>query len=53
VLQITVSEIVKRRNNTFSKVKSLIPSSKAAEEEQMNGRLPLFTLECCASRRLI
>ncbi|CAF1077152.1 unnamed protein product [Adineta steineri] len=34
---ITISEIVKRRNNTFSKVKSLVPTSKSPEEEQING----------------
>jgi hypothetical protein len=34
---VTVSEIVKRRNNTFSKLKSVIPTAKSPEEEQING----------------
>ncbi|CAF1176893.1 unnamed protein product [Adineta steineri] len=35
---VTISEIVKRRNNTFSKVKNLVSSPRSAEEEQqING----------------
>ncbi|CAF1153906.1 unnamed protein product [Adineta ricciae] len=34
---VTVSEIVRRRNNTFNKLKSILPVAKTAEEEQING----------------
>jgi len=35
---VTVSEIVRRRNNTFSKVKNIVGTTKA-EDEQLNGEL--------------
>ncbi len=40
-VQITISEIVRRRNNTFSKVKNIIPTGKSPEEEQTNGELKI------------
>ncbi|CAF5229276.1 unnamed protein product, partial [Rotaria magnacalcarata] len=34
---VTISEIVRRRNNTFSKVKSIVPTAKPNEEDPANG----------------
>ncbi|CAF3232742.1 unnamed protein product [Rotaria socialis] len=33
---VTISEIVKRRNNTYSKLKSIIPIAKTIDEEDIN-----------------
>jgi predicted AAA+ superfamily ATPase len=32
-LKVTISEIVRRRNNTFSKVKNLVATAKSSDEE--------------------
>ncbi|UJR09976.1 hypothetical protein I4U23_014200 [Adineta vaga] len=34
---IKISEIVRRRNNTFNKLKNIVTPAKIAEEEQING----------------
>ncbi|CAF0818866.1 unnamed protein product [Rotaria sp. Silwood1] len=34
---VTISEIVRRRNNTFTKVKNIVSTAKPLEEEQANG----------------
>ena len=34
---VTVSEIVKRRNNTYSKLKSIVSSAKGIDEDQINN----------------
>ncbi|CAF0992320.1 unnamed protein product [Rotaria sordida] len=34
---VTISEIVRRRNNTFTKVKNIVTTAKPLEEEQANG----------------
>jgi hypothetical protein len=40
---VTVGEIVKRRNNTFNKLKSIVPTvNKTVEEEQANGDLKII-----------
>ncbi len=36
-LQITISEIVKRRNNTYSKLKNIVTPAKTLDEELING----------------
>jgi hypothetical protein len=36
-LQITIAEIVKRRNNTYDKLKSIVSSAKPIDEEQIDG----------------
>ena len=36
-LQVTISEIVKRRNNTYSKLKSIVTPAKTFDEESLNG----------------
>jgi len=38
---VTIGEIVKRRNNTYSKLKNIVPSAKSIEEEQINGYLKI------------
>lgn len=43
-LQVTISEIVKRRNNTYSKVKSIVAASKS-DEEQINGERRLLACD--------
>jgi hypothetical protein len=54
---VTIGEIVKRRNNTYSKLKSIVPSAKSLEEEQINGYLKIKQKEMfifiiyCKSRR--
>jgi len=35
--QVTISEIVKRRNNTYDKLKSLVSPAKPLDEENING----------------
>ena len=35
--QVTISEIVRRRNNTFSKVKNIVATAKTDEDETGNG----------------
>ena len=35
--QVTISEIVKRRNNTYDKLKSLVSSAKPLDEDPFNG----------------
>ncbi|CAF1026088.1 unnamed protein product [Rotaria sordida] len=34
---VTISEIVKRRNNTYSKLKSIVPTAKTFDDEQINN----------------
>jgi hypothetical protein len=34
---VTISEIVKRRNNTYDKLKNIVPSAKLLDEDEING----------------